>query len=156
MDENIGKEILDELFSSLETIERQNAALWELLKSKGIVSDEELAPHLEEARGASSVRWLAARVRIDHLIAGATKADQRKAEAVSAKAPEKSSGADSAAAGAEQPKKSQPEQSEVDAGKTADKPAPEAKAGDASISKDQDQSADAGNHASDSAPENAA
>ncbi len=71
MDEQIVQEIVDEFFSSLEPLDTQSAALVQFLKAKGIASDEELAPFLEQAGNASNVRWLAARVRIKSLISSA-------------------------------------------------------------------------------------
>jgi hypothetical protein len=85
MNDKIVKEILDELFSSLEALDTQSAALVQFLKEKGIVSDEELAPHLERAGNASSVRWRAARVRIDYLLASAIKPAEPDAQQSSRK-----------------------------------------------------------------------
>jgi hypothetical protein len=80
MDEKIVQEILQELFGSLERVEAQSAALLQFVKDKGITNEEELAPYLERAGNASGVRWLAARVRMEHLIAGAMKAAEEKAK----------------------------------------------------------------------------
>jgi hypothetical protein len=80
MDEKIVQEILQELFASLERVETQSSALLQFVKDKGITNEEELAPYLERAGNASGVRWLAARVRIEHLIAGAMKAEEEKAK----------------------------------------------------------------------------
>lgn len=78
MDEEIVQQIVDELFSSLEPLDTQSAALLQFLKAKGIAGEEELAPYLEQAGTASSVRWLAARVRIKSLIASAMRTEETK------------------------------------------------------------------------------
>jgi hypothetical protein len=79
MNENIMQEIVHELFSSLEALETQSAAILQFLKDKGVVDKQELAPYLEQAGNASSVRWRAARVRIDYLISSAKEAAEREA-----------------------------------------------------------------------------
>lgn len=76
INEDTAQEILHQLFSSLEALETQCAAILQFLKEKGIASEEELAVHFEQAGKASSVRWLAARVRTDHLLSSAIKAEQ--------------------------------------------------------------------------------
>ena len=80
MDEQAVQEIVDEVLSSLEPLDTQSAALLQFLKAKGIASDEELAPYLEQAGRASNVRWLAARVRIKSLISSAMKTADAKAD----------------------------------------------------------------------------
>jgi hypothetical protein len=82
---NIVQEILHDLFSSLEALETQNTAILEFLKDKGIGTDEELAPHLEQAGKASEVRWRAVRVRADYLFSSAIKAAEQAAEKESPK-----------------------------------------------------------------------
>src|SRR5258707_15873908 len=62
------KEVLNELFSHLEKLETQNEAILQFLKEKKRVTDKQLAPYLEQAGNASSVKWRAARVRINHLL----------------------------------------------------------------------------------------
>jgi chemotaxis protein histidine kinase CheA len=62
------KEILDELFSLLESLETQSLALTQFLKDQGIVTDEKLAPYLDRAGNASSVKWRAARARMQYLL----------------------------------------------------------------------------------------
>ncbi|HMJ23709.1 MAG TPA: hypothetical protein VK513_17470 [Terriglobales bacterium] len=84
MDEKLAQEILDGLFSSLEALETRTAAVLEFLKGKGLATDEELAPHLEQAANASNVRWRAARVRINHLLSSAIKPDEKVAETTKA------------------------------------------------------------------------
>jgi hypothetical protein len=80
MDEKIVQEILREVFASLEAVETKSAALLQFMKDKGIAKPEELEPYMEQAGNASSVRWLAARVRIEHLIAGAMKSSEQEAK----------------------------------------------------------------------------
>src|SRR6266478_5363032 len=77
---NIVQEILHDLFSSMEALETQNTAILQLLKDKGIATDEELASHLEQAGNASGVRWRGVRVRADYLFASASKAAEQAAE----------------------------------------------------------------------------
>ena len=62
------KEILDELFSLLETLETQSLALTQFLKDQGIATDKKLAPYLDRAGNASSVKWRAARARMRYLL----------------------------------------------------------------------------------------
>jgi hypothetical protein len=73
MDEQIVLQIVDELLSSLEPLETQNAALLQFLKAKGFATDEELAPFLEQAANTSNVRWRTVRVRTAALISNAMK-----------------------------------------------------------------------------------
>jgi hypothetical protein len=77
-------EIFDHLFSLLEAQETQSTAMLQLIKDKGIASDKELAPYLDQAGNASSVRWRAARVRINYLLSSpkpADKAEEKKESA---------------------------------------------------------------------------
>jgi len=62
------KEILDELFSLLESVEAQSLALTQFLKDQGIATDKKLAPYLDRAGNASSVKWRAARARMQYLL----------------------------------------------------------------------------------------
>jgi len=79
MNENIAQEVLHELFSSLEALDTLSTAILQFLKRKGIATEEELAPYLEQAGDASNVRWRAARVRIDYLLSSAMKAAEQDA-----------------------------------------------------------------------------
>ena len=67
------KEVLDDLFALLETLETQNIAVVQFLKDQGIATDETFAPYLERAGAASSVKWRAARARMSFLLAPAPK-----------------------------------------------------------------------------------
>jgi hypothetical protein len=69
MNSEAAKEIFNELFSHLERLETQSEAILQFLKEKKRVTDKQLAPYLEQAGNASNVRWRAARVRIEHLLA---------------------------------------------------------------------------------------
>jgi hypothetical protein len=90
MDDKVAQLILDELFSSLEVLETQTAAVLQFLKEKAGSSDEQLAPYLEQAGKASSIKRRAARVRIDYLISGITNPPQKAVERDTAKGEKKS------------------------------------------------------------------
>jgi hypothetical protein len=77
MNVSVLHEILNELGSSLEALETQNAALLQFLKDQEIVPDDQLAPYLKDAAETSSVRWLATRVRLEHLIGSEAEPEQR-------------------------------------------------------------------------------
>jgi len=67
------KKILEELFSLLESLETQSLALTQFLKDQGITTDEKLAPYLDRAGNASSVKWRAARARMQYLLSPVSK-----------------------------------------------------------------------------------
>jgi hypothetical protein len=96
MDENVVREMFHELFTSLEALETQSSAITQFLKDKGITNKEELAPYLERAGNASNVRWLAARVRMDHLLSSAMKGAEQEAKKEPPKAAENSQEANAA------------------------------------------------------------
>jgi hypothetical protein len=62
------KEVLGELFNLLEAQETQSAAVLQFLKDQGIATEEKLAPYLEQAGNGSSVKWRAARKRMEYLL----------------------------------------------------------------------------------------
>jgi hypothetical protein len=80
MDESAVNEILDEIVSSLEPLEAQNTAILHFLKAKGIATDEDLGPFMEEATNASNVRWRAFRLRTAALISSAMKAPEKESQ----------------------------------------------------------------------------
>jgi hypothetical protein len=72
------KEILEELFSLLESLETQSLALTQFLKDQGIATDEKLGPYLDRAGNASSVKWRAARARMQYLLSPVPKQSSDK------------------------------------------------------------------------------
>ena len=78
MDESAVNEILEELVSSLEPLEAQSTAILHFLKAKGIATNEDLAPFLEQATNASNVRWRAFRLRTAALISSAMKGPEKE------------------------------------------------------------------------------
>src|ERR1700685_2108889 len=80
MDENISRQILDDLLPSLEALDTKASALLQLLKDKGIATPEEMAAYLDRAANASNVRWRAARVRLDYLLSSAAKPQEEAAD----------------------------------------------------------------------------
>jgi outer membrane biosynthesis protein TonB len=101
MDNAPVREVFEELFMLLEALESQNAAVLQLLKDEGTITDEKLAPYLEQAGRASDVRWRAARARMEYLFNPMKKAPDEKKEPESDKAPEPN----------KQPEKPAPEES---------------------------------------------
>ena len=63
------KEIFDELFGLLESLETQGMAVTQFLKDQEVGNDKKLEPYLEQAGNASSVKWRAARARMEYLLA---------------------------------------------------------------------------------------
>src|SRR5215470_5392432 len=74
MDSDVSlKEVLEDLYTLLEGIETQNIALMQFLTDQKIAPEDKLRPYLEQAGNASSVKWRAARARMNHLFAPAPK-----------------------------------------------------------------------------------
>ena len=72
MNAQLIEEILDELdpiFQSTGT----SAGIVRLLKDKGIVNDDDLAPYLEQAATAGSIKWRATRLRLERILKSAVK-----------------------------------------------------------------------------------
>ena len=80
MDGNPTEQVLIELFPYLEALETRSTAILQLLKDKGFTTDEQFAPYLEQAGNASNVKWLAARVRMKHLLSSSGKDTTKSAE----------------------------------------------------------------------------
>jgi len=69
MRDNPAEQVLSDQFGYLELLETQSGALLHFLKDHKIASDEQLAPYMEQSADASSIKWRAARVRMQHLFA---------------------------------------------------------------------------------------
>jgi hypothetical protein len=80
MNVDLAQELLNELGSSLENLETQHAALFQFLKDHGIVTDDQIAPYLSQAGKTSSVRWRAARVRLERLFSAEKSREEDAAE----------------------------------------------------------------------------
>ena len=83
MNTDVAQQVLDELIPIFETLETQSAAILRFLREKGIATEQDLAPYLEQAGDASSVKWRAARLRLGRLLSLTEKAanpasDERK------------------------------------------------------------------------------
>jgi hypothetical protein len=79
MDERLTRELLDEILSALEGLEAQNLAVLQFLKDQKKGADK-LAPYLEQGEKTSSVKWMATRARLNHLLDAATRVAERAAE----------------------------------------------------------------------------
>jgi hypothetical protein len=80
MNVDLAQELLNELGTSLEDLETQQAALFQFLKDRGVVTEDQLAPYLNQAGKASNVRWRAARVRLERLISAEKVSEERTGE----------------------------------------------------------------------------
>ena len=89
MNIDVIQELVNELTSSVEDIETQQRALVQFLKDRGDFTDEQFAGYLSQAGKASSVRWRAVRVRLDHLLEGEKAREEKAAEAAKEKNQEK-------------------------------------------------------------------
>jgi hypothetical protein len=139
MNEEFAKEILQELISSLETLETQTAAILQFLNDKDPADKEALASYLERAGQASSIRWRGARARIDRLLSSAMNSVEKEIgkEPPKPKAAhqeeeagrEKQTGRQPENAGQEESKTKQAEQQNGRENETAAKPGQDGKPG---------------------------
>ena len=125
------KEIFDELFGLLESLEAQSMAVTQFLKDQKIGNDKKLAPYLEQAGNASSVKWRAARARMEYLLAPMQKEADKKKEAEKKESemrePEKNESEKYERATAQQPAEKAATQGADQAGKAAADADPNAK-----------------------------
>jgi hypothetical protein len=80
MDEDLSRQILDDLLPSLEALDTKVSALLQLFKDKGIATPEEITSYLDQAANGSNVRWRAARVRLDYLLSSAAQPQENSAD----------------------------------------------------------------------------
>src|SRR5215471_18434664 len=85
MDADALKKAFNELYPHLESQETQITALLEFLTAKGIITDQEFDPFVEAAGKRSSVKWLAARLRVEHALSEST--EEEKPAEISTKPP---------------------------------------------------------------------
>lgn len=81
MDGNTMLQAFEELFPYLESLETRSDAILQLLRDKDQVTDEQLAPYLEQAGNASNIKWLGARKRIEYLLSSTERDTEKSAEA---------------------------------------------------------------------------
>jgi hypothetical protein len=113
MDPEVGEQLLEELVPALEALETRSTAMVQFLKDKGIATDEQLAPYLQQAASASSVRWRAIRLRIARLLSLAEKAVEQNAEQAGPEKPEKTEAGTEKGKAAPETRDKKPENSNV-------------------------------------------
>ena len=67
MPDNPTREALEELLDYLELVETQSGAVAAFLRANGTITDETLAPYLEQAATATDIKSRAIRARFDFL-----------------------------------------------------------------------------------------
>ena len=77
MNVDLGQELLNELGSALENLETHQDALLQFLKDNGILTDDQFATYLAQAGKASSVRWRAARIRLESLFSAERQKEEK-------------------------------------------------------------------------------
>ena len=91
MDEALVKQLLDQLFPTLEALDAQSAGLLAFSKDEGLATDERLAACLDQASKASNLRWRATQVRIEHQLSAAFQAVEEQRPNPSGKKPKRRS-----------------------------------------------------------------
>lgn len=77
MNSNPTEQFLEDLLPYLERLDAQIGAVVQVLKEKGMTTDEEFTAKVEQANVASEVRDRGLRVRIEHLFSLAAKRENR-------------------------------------------------------------------------------
>lgn len=93
MNSQLIDEILDELDPIFQNADA-SAGIVRLLKDKGIVNDDELAPYLEQAATAGSIKWRATRLRLARLLESAVKTIEEELREEQKKATEEAKAAE--------------------------------------------------------------
>jgi hypothetical protein len=120
MDDKTVRDVFEELLPSLEALDTKCGAILQFLKNKGMANDDELAPYFEQAGNASSVRWRAARVRINHLLSGAEKDEGTSSSQESEKKTQPTDAEASATQKSSAPESGETEKSETEVEETSD------------------------------------
>lgn len=120
MDDKTVRDVFAELLPSLEALDTKCAAILQFLKNKGIANDDELAPFFAHAGDASSVRWRAARVRINHLLSSAEKDEGSSSSQASEKKSQRAHAEASATPKSSEPEGGRAEKHQTEIQKTSD------------------------------------
>lgn len=80
MNVDLAQELLNELGSSLKSLETEHAALLQFLKDNGVLTDDQFAPYLAQAGTASSVRWRVAHIRLESLFSSERQKEEKLRE----------------------------------------------------------------------------
>jgi hypothetical protein len=78
MNSKVAEQLLDELLPTFEAIDTQNSAVLEFLKTQGLATEDQLAPFLERAKSASTIRWRALRLRMERLLSSAARSEEAR------------------------------------------------------------------------------
>jgi len=71
MSDSPAEQVFEEILPYLETLDAQIGGIVQLLKDKGITTNEEFAQYVQRADQASNVRELGLRVRMEYLFSTA-------------------------------------------------------------------------------------
>lgn len=88
MSDNPIQAVFNDLFRHMEVLETQNAAILQLLKDKKLITEKKFSSYLDQAAVASDIKWRAARVRMEHLLANAPEPKTTSSVSKTREAPE--------------------------------------------------------------------